>query len=529
MFPLVYHIGFKIVLTILVGSWAVFCAFNTVLEPTFKNRWSLTNKQLLLTTVAVFWVVRLLYSLGDAHEMDMNTWMASAITVAKSPDVIWTLLNYSDGRPLTVLPLVALEWAGFQIDFRIVEMLGVSIWTITFYMLGRILNRQTLGILLGVILWLSSVWMTGLTAYNSEIICCFFMVIALRMSQNIASNMFFTLFFGIWLGCFPIIKFQIIPMGLLLGLWQCRILLIAHNYTKLAGLIMGALLPIGFVTSYYVWHNKFDILWNDYFYNYFVYAYTDEFSDTPLLERFSVRHIFTFITGANQSMIFWSTIVASSLFAVMLVFYKRALRTPQMILGSLWWIITLYAVLQAGNLFGHYLFLLLMPTLWVLNESQIVFKRQKIAWHFIIIFMLITGQTIANTYTRYQLAPIKNPTLVNDITKEITHLTNATEKVVVWGYTDELYVYTRRMMGYRSPYTFWVYFPSSQQSFRIQEFIDDLKENKPKLFVDAFNDHLVDSYHKQGHWQNIPKVKAYIDGHYTQVSKVEDVLFYVRR
>jgi hypothetical protein len=528
MFPFVYHIIFKILLAILVGGWAAVCAFNTVFEGKLKNRWLLSDKQLLLISITIFWVIRLLYSLSDAHEMDMNTWMASAITVAKSPDAIWTLLNYADGRPLTVLPLVLFEWIGIKMDFRTVEMLGVSIWSVTFYLVGSMLNRQTLGVLLAMVLWLSSVWMTGLTAYNSEIICCFFMVIALRMMQNSKLTLGFTLFLGIWLGCFPIVKFQIIPMGLLLGFWQCRVLFMAQSYTKLAALVVGALLPVGFVVSYYVWHNKFDILWNDYFYNYFVYAYTDEFSDTPLLERFSLRHIFSFITDASQSMIFWSTVVVASLVSMGFAVYKR-LASSQMILGGLWWLITLYAVLQAGNFFGHYLFLLLVPTLWILNQFQILFKRPTIAWHFVVIFVLMIGQTIANTYARYQLAPIKNPILVNNVAAAITHLTTHSQKVVIWGYTDELYVYTRRMMGYRSPYTFWVYFPSSQQQFRIQEFIDDLEENKPKLFVDAFVDHLVDTYHKQGHWENIPHVKAYIDSHYTQVSQIEDVRFYVRK
>lgn len=530
MFDFCYLPTFKIVLTAFITIGAIYSLYCLPFIPTKKIP-KLQSRSLLWLSTGIFVVIRLLYSSNTAQDMDMNTWIASAITVAQADELVWTLLNYADGRPLTVLPLVIIEGLGIELSFRLTEMIGVAVWACSFLIFGSLVGPITRIVSSLVLLWFSSLWFSGLTAYNSEIVGCFFLVVALWVLQK---RVFGTSYvqaeifsIGFWLGCFPLVKFQIIPMGIVFGLYLCWKFYDTKSYKSIFYLIFGALMPVVLVVCYFAYKNQLEVLLNDYLYNYFVYAYTDEFSHRAASDSFSLSYIFAFLTNANQTKIFWVSMVVAVIIGVVCGF--RQLKNHSLMLALLWWLSTFYAVLQAGNQFGHYLLLLLFPTLWCIH---IFYENLNLGIHKIMIGCLclgIIGQTGANTWVRYQLPTRADAELVTAISRQIKTIVVPANKVVIWGYSDAVYVQSRCLMGYRSPYTFWVYYPSSQQEFRIQEFLSDMKLNKPRFFIDAFNPLLVDSYLPAGHWELFPAIKTYITTHYAYKTNVKGVRFFERK
>ena len=466
----------------------------------------------------------------------MSSWIATAISAGKSNEPFWLLLNYSDGRPLTVLPLALAELLGFEVTYRFAELIGVVLWVLTllvfFYALRSIIQVAKAALLTFLLaMWMGSVWNFDYTGYNSEIVGNLGLVLSLSCVLRLPNTSHFRLFLaGFCLGCLPFIKFQTAPMGIVLGLYG--LYLIGSRCKSICYYVLGALVPLLLVTLIFWAKDDLPAFWYDYFGNYFYYSYTNEYAEASINQRFTLPFLLDYVLKNGQSAVFWSGQVITVLFGLFLLMINKTKTNspkPLLIFSIIWFLSSWYAVLQAGNQYDHYLLFLVFPSCWLIGVlTNYVSERHKL-----LILSLIVGfiwiQSTVNILVRHQEAPHPAQALYERVANKTQALVQPSDKMVLWGYADGLYVLTRRPMGYRLPYTFWVYYKSSQQTYRINEFLSDMKYNQPQWFIDVMSPRLSVHSGEQYKWQLFSPINSYIEQHYTLADSLEEVRFWKRK
>ncbi|GAB3909761.1 hypothetical protein GCM10028803_48000 [Larkinella knui] len=537
METVVYALPFRLFSMLVLAGWSVVIGRKALIPNAFPR---FSTRTMLGISFLLFIGIRLLYAQNREHNVDTSTWIATALTVGQAEDPLYTLLNYSDGRPLAVLPLALVELAGIPVDYRLADLIGVLLWCLTFWIFWRLLKnylaeeRALLLVWLPILL-LSTVWKNDFASFNSENMGNLWLITGLfwilRGNTGSAVRAFAI---GFWLGWLPFVKFQTVPMGLVFGLFAAWKLYQTRRFVKVFSLVGGALLPVLLLTLYYGSRDDLTAFWGDYFSNYFVYSYTTEYSDLSPAERFSPLHIARYLFQSYQFPLYWTGIFGGILlYGIGLVVRRPVSLAPEqkerLWLGGIWLIASFYAVLQAGNNYTHYLLFLLLPGLLVLavlsELSRSSFNRK------ILFFCLLTVLTQAsvNGFFRKPLDIHPGEPLFQKISAEIRQRSQAEDGLVLWGYVDRLYSYTRRPMGYRASDTFWVYYPTSTREFRIKEFLSDMERNKPRLFVDVLSPRISLFAENAFEFENFPSIKTYIDRHYRLVKTIEDVRIFERK
>lgn len=541
MLSFFYDIPFKIFLALLLSLLTGWFWYSQGLNTSsFKRIFTklppLTSEQLLYLGLFITLLIRTLYSQNIEQNVDMSSWIATAISAGKSNEPFWLLLNYADGRPLTVLPLALAELLGFEVTYRFAELIGVMLWGLTlvvfFYALRSIIEIAKAALLTFLIaMWIGSVWNFDYTGYNSEIVGNLGLMLSLYCVLRLANTTYFQLFLtGLCLGCLPFIKFQTAPMGIVLGFYG--LYLIGYRWKSICYYLLGALVPLLLVTIIFWVKNDLPAFWYDYFGNYFYYSYTNEYAEATLNQRFTLPFLFDYVLKNGQSAVFWSGQVITVLIGLLLLFTQKTKINAHkhlLIFSTMWFLNSWYAVLQAGNQYDHYLLFLVFPSCWLIGVLT-TFVSQR---HKLLILSLIVGfiwiQSIVNTLVRHQEAPHPAQALYERVANKIQNVSQPSDKMVLWGYADGLYVLTRRPMGYRLPYTFWVYYKSSQQTYRINEFLSDMKHNEPQWFVDAMSPRLSVHSGEQYKWQLFPSIKSYVEQHYTLTDSLDEIHFWKRK
>ena len=104
--------------------------------------------------------------------------------------------------------------------------------------------------------------------------------------------------------------------------------------------------------------------------------------------------------------------------------------------------------------------------------------------------------------------------------------------MTIWGYADRFFVFEHLPAGNRLPHSYWIYTESPLQMYRQREFIGDLEQNKPALFMDAMVENVSNIYLPEKHNYRhdcFPMIAKYIREHYTLVKELDGVRFYRRK
>ncbi|KAA9354798.1 hypothetical protein [Larkinella humicola] len=536
METVVYALPFRLFSVVLLVGWSVLIG-RKALARDFWPR--LSVRAVVGLSFLLFILIRLLYGQNREQNVDTSTWIATALTVGQADDPLYTLLNYSDGRPLAVVPLALAEWLGISVDYRVADIIGVLLWCLTLWIFWQLLKKYVAEEIALVLIWLpilllSTVWNHDFASFNTEVMGNLWLIAGLFWILRFNTwSLPAALAIGFWLGCLPFVKFQTVPMGLVLGLFTAWKLYRARRFASLPVLVGGALLPVLLLTLYYVSQNDLESFWGDYFSNYFVYSYTTEYSTLSAWERFSPIHIVQFLFQSYQLVLYWVGIFGGILLGAWLVLRRRVFRTvdqnERFWVGAAWLLASFYATLQAGNNYTHYLLFLIFPSLYVLavlSELSGFPENRKV---FFFSFLLVLVQASVNGFFRKPLPIHPGEPLFQEVSAEIQRRSQPKDGLVVWGYVDRLYGYARRPMGYRASDTFWVYYPTSTQPFRMKEFLADMERNKPLLFVDAMTPRISMFADETFQFENFPAIKTYIDLQYQLVKTIEDVRIFARK
>lgn len=502
------------------------------------NRFPLSRRTVFTVSLLLFVLFRLLYSENREQNVDTSTWIATALTIGKSSDPLHTFFNYSDGRPLAILPLALVELVGIPVDYQVTNFICVLLWCLTLWLFWRILIRHLDEKITAILVWFPMLLLNTLAghdfiSFNTEVTGNLWLILALflilRFNYRSVPN---ALGIGFLLGCLPFVKFQTVPMGIVFGLFTSWKLYQSRQFGSLLGLFAGALLPVTLLAGYYAAHDELDAFWGDYFSNYFVYSYTTEYSTQSAAYRFSPYRIVKFIFYSYQTFVYWLGMLGGVLVGIWLYFRqpvsRSAAQKERLWFGLCWFLASLYAVLQAGNDYNHYLLFLVFPILYLgsvyYDTLDVATGRQGMIW----VGSLVALQAIVNTVARTPLDTHPCEPLFQAISTEIVQRSGPDDGLVVWGYVDRLHSYSRRPMGYRGSNTFWVYYPTSTRQFREQQFLEDLEKNQPRLFVDAISPRISVFSDSTYYFQRFPAINTYINQHYRLVKTIEDVRIFER-
>lgn len=537
---MIYSLYFKLFLFVvffLSSLWIYrLCINDPQRKVSGKNAVILISAMLLLV-----WAVRIPFLRDREYDIDTSTWLSAVIAINHYPDKLWTLLNYTDARPLTVFPLLAGSWAGMPVNYKSAEIIGLLLWTGTLLLLFQLCKLFAGKNVSLVLTWSLALFLGTVcpifAAYNSEHNSIFMVTAGVAL--------FFLYFYRRWtspaiaaatgllLGSLIYAKFQNAPMGLLTGAFLLLTMAKRKDWSGAAALLAGCLFPTIFVNIFYGLRGKLDVFWNNYFWNYFYYSFTTQFSSMPIAERFSPIRAIRFIFYATSSGIYVFTLAALALSLPVLSFKKwrseLKINGIPFVFAFLFLLLSVYAVLQSGNNFEHYKLFLIVPLLTFnalfLSMSRPLVRQRAVG-------VLLLGGILQ---TAVSLKYLDGKTLydirVDTDRKVVGHIvryTRPSDPVVVWGWRDGLLVGAQRPMGYRDVHTFHFSMKSPLVPNWTRDFLEDMEENKPKIFIEA----MLPQYSERGHLflphDKVPVIREYIRKHYRFVKELDGVRIFHR-
>jgi hypothetical protein len=538
MFYNFYFKSFLFVIFFLSSLWV----FKGYIKSPIRELRAKDAAVIVAIMLLLVWIVRIPFLRIREYDIDTSTWLSAVIAINHYPDKFWTLLNYTDARPLTVFPLLAGSWAGMPVDYTSAEIIGLFLWTGTLLLLYQICKLFAGRNVALVVTWSLALFLATIchifAAYNSEHssifmvtagVALFFLYVYRRWTSPAVAAVT-----GVLLGSLIYAKFQNAPMGLLTGAFLLISMANRKDWRNMIALVSGCLLPTVVVNVFYGFHGKMDVFWNNYFWNYFYYSFTTQFSSMPIAERFSPGRIARFIFYATSSGIYVSTLVAMAV-ALSVLAFKRLRQEIKsnwlpFAFSFLLLLLSIYAVLQSGNNFEHYKLFLFTPLL-IFNALILSVSRPRVRRYAIGLLLMggMAQTAVSLKYLDRDLAYDKRIETDRKVVGHILKNTLSTDPVVVWGWRDGLLVSSQRPMGYRDVHTFHFSMKSPLVPNWTRDFLEDMEENKPKIFVEA----MIRDYSERGHLflphDKVPVIREYVQKHYRLVTELDGVRIFHRK
>lgn len=179
-----------------------------------KNTFKLASFWLLAVLVLFTFISRWVNMVNVEPNIDTSTWIVSTLSIKMLPDKMWLILNYTDSRPLTVLPLYLVSLMGIPINYVSSEIIGLIFWIfsgLTLYKTFQLFLSTELSLLLSwlLLIVISTTWHFDHIAYNSEhlgiltITLCTYWYLKIEKYGNV--TFLKTILIGLCLGTLPYI------------------------------------------------------------------------------------------------------------------------------------------------------------------------------------------------------------------------------------------------------------------------------------------------------------------------------------
>jgi hypothetical protein len=501
---------------------------------------------LLLLSAFLFALRWPVLALGDL-EGDESVAVSAALTRYLEPGYGITLFTGSAG-PLLTYPVSALGWLGLRIDYGASKLMSLLLLVATSSILylalrsfspARIARVAMLPLLLfvglGNIRWTFS--------YCSEqwinLLVISMIWFLLRLDRRIGREATNLCGLGLGLGLTPLIKWQGLPMAALVVGCALAILVVRHRADP--GRLARSLLPLAGLAAVplLVWCA---VLWargnlGFFFETYFLALFTQATSrySTTLPERllalgdwglpaWSIERWFVCFTG-----LFWLP-VAIQLFGS----GKPPRVRLELSLALAYLGISLYAVLQPGGTFTHYLNLLLLP--WALLSMLVFCRWAETAsrpWLAIALYALLavvppTLLYLGDTPLPVRFPPQETRAKTLDALRE---LRVASSPMIQWGWVYAYYVHTGTSWGTRTGGSHEIlepFFPDKQ--IYIADFVASLESGRAPVFLDTATEG-APSYAiraRYGHEQ-VPEVADAVRRNYFLCAEFQGARLYLER
>jgi len=495
---------------------------------------------LLLPTLTLLFRIPFLTDLEI--DVDTSTWIASAISIDYYPDKLWKMLTFTDSRPLTVLPVYGMLYAGIPVNYISTELLGLVIWLliagINFFTLRYLIPEKAALILSGCgAVFIGSCNASDFTAYNSEFVSILMLSFSTLVAVRLYTGKFSVygiLLSGIVLGAVIYAKFQNAPMGLVIAGFTILLLFQNKKFKMMIWFILMGFAPTLIILLIFTWKGAPDQFWINYLLNYLEYSFTTQFQSLTMAERFSPFRAMRFVLHYYQSRLFFGTLLMSLMVGIYFLARSKkirvALQSPIFLFALLLLISSLYAVLQSGNAFGHYLLYLIIPLVLMLAVTAHLVRPPQISTLCLLLLSGTVCQISINLIFYHDRLPPATFRNDHQIVKVITDHSTHTDNMVIWGWIDRLHHLSGRACGYSMAHTHHLFLHQSRLlPYRMDSFLTDMATNRPAVFVEDTGGRYSPLPGIFRPLDEYPEIRQYINQHYHLLTSIEGINIYRRK
>jgi hypothetical protein len=467
---------------------------------------------------------------------DESQIIAHAITLSQYP-TYWESVDGTTIGPINNYMLLIPAFLGLGFDYTAIRLLGL-VWVIGslwfFYQsVKNFFDAPTAQLsLLPPLFFLAFTQDPDFVHYSSEQLPLFLLNVALWSVSKInvaRSNSFVGIFLlGVVLGLNPFAKIQVVPQVAVIGLWAVISLYQHKHFLKsVLVLVAGGLAVPVFIVAFAGLVGVLDDLWDYYVLGNLIYA-----GGSSLVE--AIFRLPSFFAKSTDFLLYLGSL---GLISVLSFFQKdKRLSASNQIRAFvvLWLVAALYAATKTGNDFVHYLNLCIYPV--ALLGALFIYKSQKngslvpvAALAVLIPFLVSFGlKAIQHRPLNVYVSGNDHRVPVSAVSKLILKYAQPTDRLVVWGWMCRYHVETQMPQGTAENHSERSIYPHPLRQKYYQRYLDDLKKNHPKVFVDAVGNSLwLNDRSTQAH-EAFAELNDFIRKNYRFVGEVESTRVYLR-
>lgn len=499
-------------------------------------RCSLNHCHILFVSVSllVLFVARVpLFVLNVSLNPDEAQMIASAKKFSVDMNS-WRSVDTYSGGPLMSMVLMWPFLLNKEIGFATARITGAVLIGASWFLVYRSLADSVASVRIALagmlLLFFAGTQFPDYVHYTSEHLPLFLLAVAAFVTcRMVIGPVGWTMLLlnAMLLGALPYAKLQAAPIGVVLGVLQCGLLLCEgtpwkNRCARLVALVLGVLVPTVLIVGPLAVTDGLDDFWKTRF------SWALQYVIAPLPPRRVVgmvlqdRFMAWYFAGCGViivgGLILW-------LARAVAVDRHRCLKLLAMVA---FFVVSLYAVMRPGRAFPHYLLFLLCPValaagalwpsqswLWQPTPPALVAGPLAAA---LLLFILGT-QNIAREPQFRHLAIVG----VEDIFDPgdlLSWLPSANDRVLIWGWMPEWYVYAKVIPATRDIMTYNQMTDTPLRSYFRSRLMEDFRASLPSVVVDAvapdsfvFTDPRVDGI------ATFPALESALQAEYTLVSQ----------
>jgi hypothetical protein len=476
---------------------------------------------------------------------DESQMIAHAITLRQFP-IYWQSVDGTTIGPLDNYILILPSFLGRTLDYTSARLVGLicvlgSLWF--FYKSLRNFFSASVArlALLPPLFLVAFTQDADFVHYSSEQLPVLFLNLGLwllsRLFENDKTQSIFRkpvntsvrlFWLGLILGMSPFAKIQVVPQAAVLGLFALVFTFrLQHLFKNAGALIAGALVFPLLTISWAVAYGVLDDFWDFYMLGNLIYA-----GGSTVLG--SVLRFPAFFAKSPDFLLFLISICLVSLLGLVTGKYQRKRQTNLMLLALLGLLASLYAATKSGNDFVHYLNFCIYPFALVgaLFLSKIM-NNQRLVWLAAACFMpfatVFGYKVLKHQPINAYVSTTDHRVPVSGVSRLILKYANSKERLVIWGWMCRYHVETQMPQGTAENHSERCIYPHSMRAKYYNRYLNDLIQNRPKVFVDAVgpNSLWLNDRTTQAH-EAFADLKTLIAQNYHLVGEVESTRVYVR-
>jgi hypothetical protein len=538
---------------------------QTAIEP-YNSERSLLSKLLLSDWLFILFVVsfillcRIPLAILGIQNPDEPLWIASAKTFYHDPRP-WVSADTGTGGPIVPMLLISLKWFGLPIDHGSLKFMSGGIMALSasavyfgfVKMMSRPLSRL---VILPLVVAVSVMVNNDMIAYNSEhsvILLLAFSFLFLARVNVVGTGKFQvnTILLGILLGLVPFAKLQGAPIAFFFGLTACLIVYKKGSMKPLFTLMASALFPSILFLPLIFFYGGFGEFWFSYVQNNLIYAAQTSTEGDGIARSMNLFFGMLSVPKELHFFFYYSLTVIVFGFTLLLSFMNRMKREQiaklLFVVGML--LITIYCIVAPGRGFIHYILLLFIPitiasaiiihiAVQVIQDFQkdLTYNSDFFSFSFAVVFLLIScfyyfqsNFTYTPDYLNKANERYVGFSLHHAVVGVLNRYYDTNERMAIWGWGPELFESTDFLMGTRDCASSFQIEEGPNQQRLLKRYIDDLKKNKPKLFVEAMGTNFFGFQDRtKSVFENFPNLNDYIKSNYTFVGDIGGARIFVQ-
>ena len=541
----------------------IFIAFVNFFKTSNSETFSISNLVLSKTTFIIFIIIGILILRAPIFILfelnpDESQWMVGAATLIKDPR-FWLSVDGTTSGPLVIVPLCIIYFFGSSINYATVRLFGLLVCIIPSIFFSYATFVRLFGdriariIILPFALFMALVSNNDFVAYNSEYMPLLLMSISIYIysriyiSERIGPS--HLILIGFFLGCIPYAKLQAVPIALTIAFFTyLRIIILYRNNIKSAVklsviLTVGGFLPSIFTLVYLLYTGIFKVFWQSYIL--MTLAYPEYYNpQSNIFERFLMLPRLIIKSESTIYFGYLSSTVVIFFFFIYKFNISLLINSWESILFSISvFLASYFSIIFSGSSYDHYLLLFVSPALLLsgILMGKFYCAPQNIKLSFLKKFLLITASLVLLVSSFYNISLGSNGIRkrcsilrYNNKKKlvicKINEFAQPNDKMAVWGWINHYYIQTGLIQGTREPHTRHQIGYTKYQKHFLDRYVYDLKENKPKVFLDVVSKaSLMFKNKNEFSHKNFPKIREIIDNNYVFISEIDEIEIYIRK